>query len=303
MAMATETLAAPFVERRKPREKTRPADRGWTLFLLIVTLLMVAGYFVLRNHPYQAGDKIGYNLGLAGGLMMLSLLVYPLRKRAHFMRNWLPLPWWFKWHMIFGVIGPALIVLHTTFHVGAFNSGTALFFTLLVSGSGIFGRFFYTKVHWGLYGRQLTLKQLQDDLQGQGDIKSTLAFAPAIQQRLVEFREDALKPSRGGLARMWNFLILGTRADLLYNQLERELEDVMYADAQKKRWNKAQMRLLDQLYDENRTFIRSYLIAIRDLAQFESYERLLSIWNFFHVPPVYMLAFSAGWHVIAVHLY
>jgi DNA replication protein DnaC len=38
-------------------------------------------YFVIDQRPYQAGDDLGYNLGLGGGVLMLTLLVYPLRKR------------------------------------------------------------------------------------------------------------------------------------------------------------------------------------------------------------------------------
>jgi DNA replication protein DnaC len=36
---------------------------------------------VIDQRPYQAGDDLGYNLGLGGGVLMLTLLVYPLRKR------------------------------------------------------------------------------------------------------------------------------------------------------------------------------------------------------------------------------
>lgn len=301
--MATQTLSPPFIERRKPRQGNPPEDYGWTLYLIVITLLMVAGFVISRDHLYKPGDRIGYNLGLAGGLMMLTLLLYPLRKRAGFMKNWIILPKWFKWHMAFGVLGPALVMFHTTFYIGSINSGMTLFFMMVVSGSGIFGRFFYTKVHWGLYGRQASYKQLQEDLDGHGDVKSIFSFAPGIQGKLVEFRDFAMNASETKKPKIWNFLTLGMREKLLYRALDRELEEVMYADALERNWNEVQMNLLDELFNQNRTFIRSYLRTVRDVSQFETYEKLFSLWHFFHVPPVFMLVFCATWHVIAVHMY
>lgn len=294
----------PVVERRKPRQKNQPQDYGWTLYLIIITLLLVAGFFISHGHPYKPGDTIGYNLGLAGGLMILSLLLYPLRKRVGFMKNWVPLPKWFKWHMVFGILGPTLIMFHSAFYIGSINAGVALICMLLVSGSGIFGRFFYTKIHYGLYGRDVTQKQLQEDLDGSGDVKSVLSFAPEIQRKMVEFRDFATNSSRVGKLKMWNILTLGIRAKLLSIMLIRNLEDAMYADANEKNWNDVQMERLDELFYQNVNFIRSYLFAVRDLAQFGTYEKLFSLlWHIFHVPLVYMLVFSAIWHVIAVHMY
>lgn len=301
--MSSQAISQPQVERRKPGQRNAPKDYGWTLFLIIITLLMIAGFFISSDQLYKPGDNIGYNIGLAGGLMMLTLLIYPLRKRIDFMKNWGILPHWFKWHMVFGVLGPALIMFHSTFFIGSVNAGVAMVCMLLVSGSGIFGRFFYTKIHQGLYGRQTSHKQLQEYLDGSGDVKSILSFAPEIQQKLTDFRDQTLASSGAAKPSGWNFLKVGFRAKMLSRSLVRELEDVMYANAIEKQWNDAQMKRLDELFFQNEKFIRSYIITIRDLAQFSTYEKLFSLWHVFHVPLVYMLVFSAIWHVIAVHQY
>jgi hypothetical protein len=301
MALQNSSLSA--VDRRKPRQKKRPKEYGWSLFMISVTAIMVAGFFISHGHPFKPGDKVGYNLGLVGGLMMLTLLLYPIRKRIGFMRNWAPLPKWFKWHMVFGILGPMLIVLHSTYFIGSINAGVALVSMLLVSGSGIFGRFFYTKIHHGLYGRQASLEQLQEDLEGSGDVKSIFNFAPEIQKRLIEFRDYATNTSIKRKIKPWDFLLTGIRAKLLTRKLIRDLEDAMYMDANEKQWNDAQMKRLDELFYQNEKFIRTYINSIRDLAQFSTYEKLFSLWHIFHVPLVYMLIFSAIWHVIAVHMY
>jgi hypothetical protein len=274
------------------------------MYMIIITLMMVAGFFISHGNLYKPGDNIGYNIGLAGGLMMLTLLFYPLRKRVRFMRNWGLLPKWFKWHMVFGILGPALIMFHSTFTIRSINAGVALICMMLVSGSGIFGRFFYTKIHFGLYGRQASFDQLHASLEGGKDVGSIFSFAPAIHQSLIEFRDSALKSGMGKkILKPWSFMKISYRAQRLSHILVRKLEDAMYSDALEKNWNDLQLRRLDELFYQNREFIETYVATIKDMAQFSTYERLFSLWHIFHVPLVYMLVFSAIWHVIAVHMY
>jgi hypothetical protein len=301
--MTTQTLSRPLVEKRRPEPRNSPKDYGWTLYLILITLAMVAGFVISNDRLYKPGDNIGYNIGLVGGLMMLTLLIYPARKRFGFMRSWGILPKWFKWHMVFGVLGPALIVFHSTFMLRSVNAGVAMVCMLLVSGSGIFGRFFYTKIHNGLYGRNTSFQQLHEELKGSGDVKAIFSFAPELQQKLIDFRDRAMNVSKAGRISVWNFITLGVRVKWFSRSLIIELEDAMYADANEKQWNDAQMKRLDELFYHNADFVRSYLKTVQDLAQFSTYEKLFSLWHIFHVPLVYMLVFSSIWHVIAVHKY
>lgn len=301
--MSTQTATQNLTEKRKPRPKHPAKDYGWTLYMLVITGLMVIGFLISSDEWYKPGDNVGYNIGLVGGIMMVTLLIYPIRKRIGWMRNWGLLPTWFKWHMVFGVLGPALIVFHSTFSLRSINAGVAMVCMLLVSGSGIFGRFFYTKIHNGLYGRNTSFQQLQEDLHGSGDVKSVLSFAPNIERKLAEFHEYAMQSSKGGKLGAWKFMTLGVRVEWLARNLVIELEDIMYSDANEKQWNDAQMKRLDDLFFQNERFIRSYLSTVQDLAQFSTYEKLFSLWHIFHVPLVYMLVFSSIWHVISVHKY
>ncbi|MBU0622264.1 MAG: hypothetical protein KJ795_10475 [Gammaproteobacteria bacterium] len=301
--MTAQTQALSSQERRRPPPTHPPKELGWKVYLIAITLLMLAGYLLSLAEVYTAGDDVGYNLGLIGGLMMLTLLLYPLRKRFRFMSNWGFLPLWFKWHMVFGILGPALIMFHATFTIRSVNAGVALICMLLVSGSGIFGRFFYTKIHHGLYGRHSTQQQLQETLDGDGSIRSVFSFAPGIQQELNDFRERSMKAIKKGGFNLWNSAVVEIRAELLFSTLAKELHQAMYSGPQTKNWNKAQLRRLHELFNQNKEFIHSYIMGVRDIAQFSTYERLFSLWHICHLPLVYTLAFSAVWHVIAVHKY
>jgi hypothetical protein len=301
--MTAQVQPAPFVDRRKQDRQDVPKDYGWPLFLIVVTLLMAAGYFVSKDHLYKAGDDIGYNLGLVGGLMMVTLLIYPLRKRWKLLSNWWKLPGWFKWHMVFGILGPLIVVFHTTYSLRSTNAIVAFVCMMLVSGSGIFGRFFYSKIHKGLYGRHASFDQLHSNLEGSENNKSIISFAPVVQQRLIEFRDNALDPKKIGKVNAWQFVTLGIHAKFFSRSVIVDLEDAMYADAHIKKWNAAQMKRLDQMFYQNRDFIKGYVKTIIDIAHFKTYEYLFSLWHIFHVPLVFMLVFSGVWHVIAVHKY
>lgn len=78
---------------------------------------------------------------------MIFLLIYSARKRAPWLR-WLGgIPTWFEIHMVLGIVGPLFILFHRNFHLGATNSNVALICMLLVSGSGVIGRYQYAQLH------------------------------------------------------------------------------------------------------------------------------------------------------------
>lgn len=296
-------LSGQQLEHRESHPKTRSKEYGWKIFLLAVSAAIGIGYFISTQDYYKPGDELGYNMGLVGGLMLLALLLYPLRKRVRFLKGLGILPTWFKWHMIFGILAPTLIVFHSTFRVGSINAGMALVAMLLVAGSGVFGRFFYTKIHNGLYGRQATLKELQDEMAHTGTVKSSLSFVPEIEKSMDEFRAITSSVSKGGNAGLWHFATIGVKAALLSRSLVKDLHQAMYSQAREKNWNTVQMQRLDQMFEENKKQIEFYIKAVRDVAQFHTYERLFSWWHIFHIPLVYLLVFSGIFHVISVHMY
>lgn len=302
-ANVQSNLNSPQIEHRKPRPRGRSKEYGWNIFLFVITALLALGYLISTQKYYKAGDDLGYNMGLVGGLMLLALLLYPLRKRVRFLRNLGILPTWFKWHMIFGILAPALILFHSTFRIGSINAGMALVAMLLVSGSGIFGRFFYTKIHNGLYGRQASLRELQDDMAQTGNVKSVLGFAPEIEKRLDEFRAQTASVSKGGNVGFWHFATIGIKAALLSRSLAKDLHQAMYSQSGEKNWNAAQMQRLNLMCQENQKQIDQYIKAVRDVAQFHTYERLFSWWHIFHIPLVYLMVFSGVFHVVSVHMY
>src|ERR1700755_41365 len=134
-------------------------------------LVLIIGIQLPVAHYLSPKSGLGYAIGIVGGSLILAQLLYAVRKRVRSLRWPGSVPRWSSTHMMIGTLGPVCILIHCGFSLGATNSNIPLFSMLTVAGSGIFGRYFYSKIHHGLYGRKATLSELQDradDLRSRG---------------------------------------------------------------------------------------------------------------------------------------
>ncbi len=268
---------------------------GWlykVVSLGLIVTLMWLGWKIAYGNYYKPGVGLGYNLGLAGGLMMLTLLLYSARKHLTFMQGLGKLKHWFRIHMMLGVLGPILVIFHTTFRLASINASIAFYCMLLVAGSGLVGRFVYTRIHKGLYGSRSTLIDAYDDLAGSsGDIKSKLHFFPKVEKKLKRFEYMALEQKRSFMAGIWLFFTFDIRRMVLTWQCRRYIKHKMRAE-----------RLRD-VADEASALVGQYLTRIQTVAQFKKFEQIFSAWHVLHIPLMYMMVATAIFHVIWVHMY
>ena len=268
----------------------------------IVAVVLAAGAWLAgRAELYTPGSDLGYNLGLVGSIFMLLLLLYPLRKRLRFLQRAGELKHWFRVHMFLGIAGPILILYHSTLKLGSLNAAVAFYSMLIVAGSGIIGRFIYTKIHHGLYGRQATLRERQEYLGLQGEsLKSKFHFAPSVEQRLKDLETYAADQTRLGLLGVRRFLALTVRTRYVYWRSMREVGRILSRAARERNWPRGERSHRIRVA---RRILKGYMRELKEVAQFRTYERLFSLWHVLHVPFVFMLAFSAIVHVVYVHMY
>ena len=260
-------------------------------------LILFTGWFVAMDNPYASGAGFGYMLGITGGLLMLSLLLYPLRKRARLMQTWGPLKYWFRLHMIGGVAGPLLVLFHSTFRVGSLNAGVALSSMLLVVGSGLVGRFLYRQIHNGLYGSQASLQELRDALQQHlAALAAHLDAMPTVREEIERFTSLVATHPPGWLKRTAHFLTLGWKRRRAHERVRRVISKLVMCGAFQSSAMRAQLTELLKTID-------STLRAAQRTAQFSTYERLFSLWHVVHIPFLGMLVITAIIHVVAVHVY
>jgi hypothetical protein len=292
---------APAVERarRSVQVQRRPVAIRWLLLAIVASV--AAGWIATRAIGLTASSRAAYWLGVAGGSMMLMTFLFPLRKRIAWMRNWGAAKHWFVVHMVCGIVGPLLVVVHTAYGVGSINAAVALTSMLLVAGSGIVGRFIYLHIHRGLSGAHWTLAELQAKVGfSAGEVHSKLAFAPHVERALLRFRDEALDAGGGAWRRAWRFVLLPLRAQLERRRCVRELDIALIAKAAALRWERTD---LQRRRRRAAALVRTFLDAVVAAAQLRTYERLFSLWHVLHVPLVWMLVISAVVHVIAVHVY
>jgi hypothetical protein len=275
--------------------------RNELLLLAVVVALVAATVFVARSRFYTAGSDLGYGLGVAGGVGMLALFLYPLRKRWRAMREVGSTRFWFALHMTLGILGPLLIVLHSTLAFGSLNATVAFASMALVATSGIVGRFLYGRIHHGLYGRRATLAELRTQAgMDSAEVHSKLAFVPPVEERLTEFARRAEAAGEAGLGHPLLFMTLGLRAMLARRWCTAEAARVLRHRALVEGWPQDK---LERAIASRGALIAAHLRAVQHVAQFGVFEHLFSWWHVLHVPLVYMMVLSAIAHVVAVHMY
>lgn len=280
-----------------------PADFSLTppIFAIVTCAVLYAGWNAELDHYINPETGAGYWLGIVGGIMLLLMALYPLRKRALSMRRWGPTRYWFKSHMAMGIIAPTLILYHCNFALGATNSNVSLVAMAIVVISGITGRYIYGKIHYGVYGNQFDLEQLRvDKAVTDRIIRETFEKQPALYHRLSKFEQSAMKPSSGISGGLTRLLFTGTRARLAYLWLLPAVNRALKEMAEESGWSAEEA-------GENRASVLGYIAAhlntVVRIVQYAFFERVFSIWHVLHIPFYVILLVSGIYHVIAVHMY
>ncbi len=269
--------------------------------VLGLTAILIYGWLNSAQRHLTPETGTGYYLGIIGSVMMLALLLYPLRKRLQAMRSFGSVRFWFRLHMLLGVTGPALILLHSNFSLGSFNSTVALVTMLIVAGSGFIGRFLYSRIHKGLYGRRAHVREILDDASAfKSAIFTDNPNASSVLQALQEHEMRRLSQSAGLIQSLWRVLT----GKLASAGLRRRLKINIYAMIDQRSahegWNRSTRTAWLKAY---RGHIDNYFQAVARAEAFVVCERLFSLWHMLHLPLFIILVLAALVHVTAVHLY
>jgi hypothetical protein len=280
----------------------------------VIVLLLLAGWASRDQRYLVAETGIGYWFGIIGGSMMLILLIYPMRKRF---RRWAvigSIKSWFRIHMILGLAGPVIIIFHSGFKLGSFNSSVAFFCMLTVALSGLVGRKLYEGIHHGLYGSKVRFEEFYS-----GDNLASLLLRRAGPERR-QHKSDVLP---GGERRL-----LLRRADTSksntadengdsniadeYEEIEEKLtaqhtgtnRSLGFYRSMNSRISKLRRQVArSKLNKESKKLIYRRIKDLRSICSLGTKEILFSYWHILHLPLFIMLIFSGIVHVAAVHLY
>lgn len=301
-AISAEVSGTAVAKPRRARSRGGLGRFAMPAGYAVAAVAVWTGWLATRDRALvDSGHGLGYALGITGASLMLILLLYPLRKRIRLLRVLGPTKHWFRMHMLFGVLGPILILYHCNFRLGSLNSNVALFCTLLVAGSGLVGRYLYAKIHMGLYGNRATLKELAARAGISAEQQSqTAALVPELLERMRAFDGLVLKPPRSFFGTLALPLKLAVQTRWAGWRLVRFAKRRLREQARRSPAVAAEHRRLKKITVR---FVKEHLRRVRRVAELGSYERLFSLWHVFHLPFFYMLVLTALLHVVAVHMY
>ena len=286
-----------FADLNDLRSKTE--SRVVLSILSVIILSMIFAWIAWQEQYFQTDGDLVYYMGLTGGILMLIAAMYALRKRVKLFSKMGNVAVWYYVHLIGGVIGPVLIILHSSFSLKAMNSTVALISMLCVVASGIFGRYIYTRIGYHLHRQLLSIRATEERL-AESMLKYRGDEIDAVEKALSKLTVAAISTPRTLFRAPARFFTLRARAAKCYIESASKLTVLLKRRAIYKKWDKKRFR--KELASEKK-YLREHVNALVRIGQSHFYERLLVGWRLFHVPLIFILLISGSVHVLAVHLY
>jgi len=265
------------------------------LFTFSVIIVLLLGWSRRDDNYLTAESGAGYALGIIGGSLMLALILYPVAKRTKLLKRLVPMRYWFGLHMLFGIVGPVMILFHANFHIGSLNSMVALVSMLLVAGSGLIGKYIYTRIHHGLYGRRISLQELRQEAETKHkELSLIYDMSEKLSKRRTIMEKRALHEYSGITLSLLHAMLLAIDSRRLISGIRRILKSSESSEALNTNSQKNKVIM---------AFVERYTIALRNVAAFRIYERMFSLWHVLHLPLFIMMIITAVIHIFATHIY
>lgn len=239
----------------------------WVSALTIAVITAVYISIVQYTTIPPASSLFGHSLGIAGFILMLMTeILYSVRKRYQFAR-WGKLQNWLSFHIFTGLVGPYLVLLHTSWKFQGL-AGVLTLMTLIIVASGFIGRYFYTEIPRDDEGKALEALQVEELIE-----KNSLEIkALEIERQKRMESADSIHPQNQPDHPIQNSAL---RQSPDNTESGKELQLLMARQAQ----------------------------LHRQLLRLERTRKLLAIWHTIHVPVALSVFLVAVVHIFAALYY
>jgi hypothetical protein len=256
-------------------------------YYLVLIAEAIALIVLYQARPITAGDAIGHGIGWAGTASMILMHVYSIRRRVRALWHWGKLRSWLQFHIFMGLQGALLVVFHSIHLKTVSNiSGITIVCTLVVVGSGIFGRYLFSLIPKNLSGERLNARDIERELAELKDVFARSA-QPSIEAAVAEV--EATQP----LAAHTSFFALvgeDLRARRALRHLDRALRQARRSQPSRE-------------LEDFALVVRRRAFLARRLAMLTGAERFFRNWTILHKPLTYILAGAVVLHVVAHYIY
>ncbi len=256
-------------------------------FLAMVLVAVVYALVVTAWESVPAASSLfGHGLGIIGFLLMLMTeTLYSLRKRSRSAR-WGRNATWLRFHIFTGLLGPFMVLLHTSWKFNGL-AGAVTLLTVIVVLSGFIGRYIYTAVPRTADGVMLETADLEGEIgKAEAELQRWLADRPDAAQALAHHLDAQPDFAEGRLRMVLGRAFLELWVRLRWWRERRHLDPA----------SRSQARELDRL-------LRRRRILRRQVASLALARRMLATWHAVHIPIGMVLFVAAFIHVGAALYY
>ena len=259
----------------------------WAAFFAIVLITLV--YLVVLSQTGgipAASGLFGHGMGIVGFILMLMTeILYSWRKRSPSAR-WGKMSTWLRFHIFTGLVGPFMVLLHTSWKFNGL-AGIVMLLTVIIVLSGIVGRYIFTAIPRTADGSEIEETELERQiLHVEESLEKWRQAQPEVTRTLSRALQETTETSRDPL-----FAVFGrTFSEIIFR--------IRFWRARRKLQShyRSQAAELGKLYNRQRTLKRQ--IATIILAR-----RLLSLWHTIHIPIGVALFATAVVHMIGAIYY
>lgn len=242
--------------------------------------------FSVEYSTLKPSGPCGHGLGMVGGLLIIvGVAAYSSRKRFRTLSRAGRLSRWLEVHIFLCLLGPILVLYHTTFKIGGVAAIT--FWTMLsVVLSGFIGRFLYALIPHNMEGKQLSEQELAAEFSGLGNILS----GDPVGSRLITSIDDAFRAADDNRGRngVWSALF---RLERVKRRARREIRRIIggaHVDRHvARRLRSAAIR---------RVSLRQQSLLLRQV------DRLFFYWHVVHLPFTIIMFITLAMHITVVVL-
>lgn len=246
--------------------KPSARELWWALgAITAITIVYLLAMREMQGMPAASG-LFGHGIGVIGFVLMLATeTLYSIRKRSR-RAAWGRPATWLRIHIFTGLVGPYMVLLHSSFKFNGL-AGLAMLMTVVVVASGFIGRYIYTAAPRNADGLMLEAADLRTQIAAaEADLQRALASQPAAGQALASALTSATAaagPMMLVLGRPW----LSWRQRQQRRRALRQLDPALHS----------QLRQIAALMERRQALQRqaSSLAAAR---------RLLGVWHSVHIP-------------------
>jgi hypothetical protein len=243
--------------------------------ILLITLLYLVVVAWFGSAPVARGF-FGHSLGVLGFLLMIfTETLYSLRKRSRSAR-WGKMSSWLQFHIFTGLVGPYMVLLHTSWKFNGL-AGMVFLLTVIIVISGFIGRYIYTSVPRTADGAEMQARELGLRIQTiEDELNQWAVSQPAVAQALARQLAYSPENTQSGLASVFGRAFSDMNYQLAWWREQKKMDSNLRARAGQ----------LKQLADQRRRFKQQ-------ISSLAAARRLLAVWHTVHIP-IGMVLFTAS---------